>query len=946
MKNADTKDINVPSRVRLFLLLIETVKDFLSCSIHCLPSEVPVLLKGAQKVFFIMDGGSGHVLNEHNLSIHQEDSRDSQGSECSGARETDGLNYDKKFNVFRQHDTKIKQLEQIDEGHRRNTQYSVKGRAESTKVLQKMSKVSKDHREISMIQTSERMFNEERKMYAHGKNFKEWACWVVRKSVVHMAKSFMSCVAVYNSEVEHSHASHRMVEILSHLEEIGELLLLCFLIRDRPDEMKACGIGAHHNDLRTRALDITAKFDLVHRICTMQSGQTRARKLHLQARLLNKKMVHFKRQFNAWDEQQAIKIFNLMRYVQKIGVLPFKVAPSSGLIRAVKEEKRLSKLNGGSQEEAQDAEESETEAEARGDDQSSKSSWTGTKTESTNSESSWASLQRRELRRAHHNTPFLAGGKVLRHPRSPRTKGARAFLHMELNEIPLVTGAREAPEAGTHMDSPRSAPHPSWDPHIALTKHRTHGDIYHTHGYGVKHPKHHKDHSEHHNHDHGEDTHEEKPLPDAAEGHHHHHHHKHQAKRNRPMSLRECVKNHVVDKEILKKAYLMRKVKIPDSWREKPVKVAHTAEGILKRAQVVHVHEHKAHNAYTVEQHMLKNPKNGRDRKRQLLKSAKEREENVPLQDLNNMAFRHKFATQVAVERARTAVSDRRRLKQKFLTQAREVRCTTALGQTEIYTRKIRPSTAPTGIVATKQGRVVKEASKRLTSDNRPGYKYVREIQHAKTEESAAHRGKRVQRGHLQTVPLSPRRPATARGGKPTAEGGLKGKRTAQRPQTVNGFRNRDDGSGMGGSPKARRAQSVMGRYNSDTADDIIKRARPMSSIAKRHLVSATGNYRQLTETKQPEVKVSGVVSLSTSASAYFNEMNAFEVRLEKKEKVDAVQARLKSWRTKTKAHKRKKRQEELAKKLYKSGDKKEARQAISQNIKADRLRKFTPFSF
>ena len=41
-----------------------------------------------------------------------------------------------------------------------------------------------------------------------------------------------------------------------------------------------------------------------------------------------------------------------------------------------------------------------------------------------------------------------------------------------------------------------------------------------------------------------------------------------------------------------------------------------------------------------------------------------------------------------------------------------------------------------------------------------------------------------------------------------------------------------------------------------------------------------------------------------------------------------------------------KKKNELIAEQMYKSGNSAEARKARSQNIKADRLRKFTPFSF
>ena len=894
------------------------------------------------------------TLTESNLSAHN-----SQATDASSKSE--GVHIDDTFNVFEQHGAKIQELEKLNEKHRRRSDYSVQDTGQSKQIIEKATNVSKDHRELSLIQTSERMFNEEKKMFAHGGNFHEWSKWMLRKSVVHMSKSFLSCIAVINSETEVSHAQHRMVKMLSHLEELAELLLLCFLIRDRPDEMKACGIGSHHNNLRNKAMAITKKFDLIHRICTMQNGQTRTRKLHVHSKIFNKLIVHFKRDFNAWDEQQSIRMLNLMRYVQQVGALPFKVAPSAGLIRVVKEERRLSNTmsqNNAPEDGGEDVNGGGSSLEADNiADAESKSTWTGTRTESTDSESSWESIQRREIKRAFHPNRFTAGGKVIRYPRAPRTRGGRPYTNMELGAIPLVTGAREAPEAGTFMDSPKKAPHPSWEPHVKMEVHKTHGTAYHSHGYGVKHPKHHKDH--------GHAADQEYALHQVNKGgkegeHHHHHHHKHHEERDIPMSLKECIQNHVMDPVALKNAYLMRKVKVPESWKHKKAEIKHTAEGILKRAQAIHVHEHKAHNVYTVEEHHAQRPPNGRDRKQAILKLARERSENHPMNELDTMAYRHKFVTNVAVERAQTARSVCRTTKAKDNIEHREIVCTTALGQTEIQKRMLRPSTAS----AEFQG-----PSKRLTTDIRPGYKFVYEMKHKKVSESASHRGKSTEKGHFQTITLSPRRPepkrpSTARDsrlgkGRTIVGTVLRNEKSKfcarERPSTATGLATVNKKQASPSSPlssakgSSPRAQSVAGRYTSLTVDGMIKHARPVSAIAQRQLMSATGNHEELKSAIRPEIKTSGMVSLSTSSSAYFHEMHEFEVKLEKKEREDAIHERIKSWRTKTKAAQRRAANAERARQLYKKGGTSNvegAKKAESLNRKADHLRKLVPFSF
>ena len=221
------------------------------------------------------------------------------------------LNMSKKLNVFRKHHREIRKLEKINEKHERQTDYDVRDEHVAKKTKENASKVSKDHRLLSLVQTCERLFNEEKKMLGHGDNFWEWSKWVLRKGVVHISKTFVSCIAVYNSELDHQHEhdNHRMVKILQHIEEMGELLLLSLMIRYRPDEMKACKLD---KTLMKQGYDICEFTHLIHRTCTMQGGQTRTRKLHSQSRRFCKMILKFQSDFNKWDGAQAIKMFNLI----------------------------------------------------------------------------------------------------------------------------------------------------------------------------------------------------------------------------------------------------------------------------------------------------------------------------------------------------------------------------------------------------------------------------------------------------------------------------------------------------------------------------------------------------------------------------------------------------------------------------------------------------------
>ena len=163
-----------------------------------------------------------------------------------------------------------------------------------------------------------------------------------------------------------------------------------------------------------------------------------------------------------------------------------------------------------------------------------------------------------QLRRAHHDTPFMAGGRVFYAPRRPHTRGSRNLTGMELEVMPLVTGARESVEHATSLESPRRAAHPSWTPHVELEPHPTFGKKYHGHHLHVHHHE-----GGHGGHKSGKDPGEDDDDPHAHKHHHHHHkhhhHHHHHGKgghkRGRPKTLKECILSHETDVKVLSEAY-------------------------------------------------------------------------------------------------------------------------------------------------------------------------------------------------------------------------------------------------------------------------------------------------------------------------------------------------------------------------------------------------------
>eukprot|EP00944_MAST-04C_sp_MAST-4C-sp1_P014052 g14052.t1 len=333
------------------------------------------------------------------------------------------------------------------------------------------------------------------------------------------------------------------------------------------------------------------------------------------------------------------------------------------------------------------------------------------------------------------------------------------------------------------------------------------------------------------------------------------------------------------------------------------------------------------------------------------------------------------MATQITVNRKKSNLSTYTFNMNRFNTDVKVTEKTLKMGQAEIY-RKLMPRNS----MEDDDGNI-RAVSPRLTKDTREGYRIIREMQHKAKAESVSHRGRHTKKGQLHSVPNIPKQPRNTRPhtsanakrklvntatasqtpesnvhpARPKTSMGRPSESRAVRPQTAVGSYDIDNSDSRQSYPAeagTNRSKSVVGYNTCLNIDTVLKKARPSSSIASRRMINVIGNHQAITNVARnldASRKASGctrITNLGSSNSAYLDNMSTFEKILDKKEKRDQIKRQMKSWKTKTKAHARKKKNQELARKMYKSGDEAAARKARSQNIKADRLRQMTPFSF
>ena len=263
---------------------------------------------------------------------------------------------------------------------------------------------------------------------------------------------------------------------------------------------------------------------------------------------------------------------------------------------------------------------------------------------------------RQAIQRAVHATPFCAGGKVMYAPRRPHTRGSRALTGMELDVIPLVTGARDSVEHATSLSSPRRKPHPSWEPHVKLEHHPTFGNKYHGHHLHVNHNQ--GANQPHHvAHDNGTD----------ANGHaiHHHHHHRHRSgpgsgsgngpggrknkHRKHPKTLKECILSHETDVAVLLQAYKTEALKFPPSWKEAADRAEKNAQQVVKLTDdhvVLEKQEERAHgshhNIYDLESHGK--PASTHRVYQELMTTATKSMRNKPLKQFKSCSYKKVLA--------------------------------------------------------------------------------------------------------------------------------------------------------------------------------------------------------------------------------------------------------------------------------------------------------------
>ena len=524
----------------------------------------------------------------------------------------------------------INHLDTINEKFARKSPRPVKSEKEALNHQKKALGTPLDKRIETLQHACESAFNEEMKMKAHhadgahddhhsedDEHIVEYCKWIHRRATQHTMKMFICAIATLNQNGSDQDDNSRMVDLLKHQSEIGELYLIAILIRDNPYHASCMGI-TKATTLPQRCKHLLKIAHEIHRILVSASGSAKHLKLKDISRIFIKEILDLRDALNTWDEKQVIRFSRLTRSISSTGLMPFTRAPTAAEIKAAQDhqdslhndEKNAilrAYKNRDKKKMNNDNDRSRRYHEGDDDDVSSVSS-SGS---SSGSESIGTAESRdrliNEIQRAKHDTPFIAGGKVMYAPRRPHTRGSRALTGMEMDVIPLVTGARDSVEHATSLSSPRRKPHPSWTPHVKLTPHPTFGNKYHGHHLHVHH--------HHHGHDWKEKN---KKFDDRHDENgkiiHKHHHHRHSShgnggghhhhKRKHPKTLRECLLSHETDVSVLVQAYKTEQLKFPPSWKEAAEKAEKEAQQVkVLRDEKKTVEETKHHNVYEMEAH-------------------------------------------------------------------------------------------------------------------------------------------------------------------------------------------------------------------------------------------------------------------------------------------------------------------------------------------------------
>jgi hypothetical protein len=537
------------------------------------------------------------------------------------------------------HDTKqrhnslmctINELDTINKKFVRKSPRPIKSDKEAHKMRDKAHKAPLDKRIEALEHACENCFNEEMKMKAHhgegshddahgedDEHIVEHCKWLHRRAVHHTMQMFIGAVATMNQNGPDKQDNARMVDMLKHQNELGELYCTAIVVRNCPGTTTNMGM-TRRTTIPQRGQRVLEVSHEIHRILVSAPGSAKMLKLRDICRVFVKDLLEFRDVFNAWDKEQVIEFSRLSRSIGQTGLMPFTRAPTAAEIKAAQEhqeslheheknailrayEKRKTKNNSDNH----NTNPHKRYHEGDDDDVSSvSSSGSSSGSESIGTEESRERLMD-EIQRAKHDTPFIAGGKVMYAPRRPHTRGSRALTGMEMDVIPLVTGARDSVEHATSLSSPRRKPHPSWTPHVKLTAHPTFGNKYHGHHLHV-----------HHN-NHGHEWKEKnKKFDDRHDEHgkiiHKHHHHRHSQghhghhghKKRHPKTLRECLLSHETDISVLVQAYKTEQLKFPPSWKEAADKAEKEAQQVeILRDNTPVAKPKEQHNVYEIEAH-------------------------------------------------------------------------------------------------------------------------------------------------------------------------------------------------------------------------------------------------------------------------------------------------------------------------------------------------------
>ena len=511
----------------------------------------------------------------------------------------------------------IDHLETIDAQHSRKSTRPIKSHAEATRLQKKSSKTPMDKRVLQLEQASEACFNEEMKMKSINHDALEHFKWLHCRTVQHTVKMFISAMATLNQNGSNHEDNARMLDMLKHQSELSELYLTAIIVRDCPDISKRMGIKVN-TTIPARCKRLIEISHEVHRILVSAPGSSKMFKLGNIGRVFAMELLSLRDVFNEWDKKQVMQFSRLTRSISVTGLMPFTQAPTPAQIEAARvhaatlkeDEKReiISTYRGRLSCRGGNGNHDDNEID---NDNASSVSSSG----SSSGSESLGSVESRErmvaeIRRAQHETPFIAGGKVMYAPRRPHTKGSRALTGMELDIIPLVTGARDSVEHATSLSSPRRKPHPSWEPHVELEEHPTFGNKYHGHHLHVHH--------NHHGNDWKEKAKNRKKVDEHGHPIHKHHHHRHRSgggghhhqHRKHPKTLKECILSHETDVSVLLQAYKTEALKFPPSWKDAADKAEKNAQQvqILKdqtpvEVQLVERAHGSHHNVYELEAH-------------------------------------------------------------------------------------------------------------------------------------------------------------------------------------------------------------------------------------------------------------------------------------------------------------------------------------------------------